>query len=511
MMMTMQQLAKQRAFQWVCCLVIVAMTQVPSYAAKKKGIDPKVYLAGAGELAEKVKADIAKCTDLYEGERVVRKPGKRGFVPVKGQLERLFGGVKAKYFLFEGKGEERTVSVVDFSAPELKSEKLFTHHDGGATHGGAPSVSPDGTRLTYLHNNEIVISELKKDAPNRTAFSTSGFDPSWWVHPKTGDEYIIWASTSCDLEKVGTGKNGYSTKKIAEGIKGKTLIRKVKKGTCEPDGPVMTLIDTYAFRCGRSADGKYICTALPGWGLAELKPDAEEDALVKVVTTMDLTSYSIGVSNDPSMGQISADANGYAVVQSIWSTHSEALTFFQQTGRIKPVGSCLYQPSTGKFFMMVVDTEGPLRKPPRPGPPTTTPGQLWVDPQGKPSYPEPTPAAKILAEWDEALLAAGISEVAAKRGGEKLSMSNMIWFTMKAWSHAGRFKGVDDDGHCLIECGPKNTCKIRIAALKMEDKLNMARAVAAVRQDKQAMAVAAFYTLAYEKWELGREELRAKR
>ena len=104
-MITMQKLTKKkRTFQWLCCLVIVAMTQIPSYAGRKqkKGVNPEVYLTGAGELAEKVKADIAKCTDLYEGDMVVDKPGARrgGFVPAKGQLERLFGGVKAKYFIF---------------------------------------------------------------------------------------------------------------------------------------------------------------------------------------------------------------------------------------------------------------------------------------------------------------------------------------------------------------------------------------------------------------------------
>ena len=125
--MTMQNLTKKRrAFQWLCCLMIVALTQTPSKAGddwKSKGLAPEAYLAEAGDLADKVKADIAKCTDLNEGAMVVGKPGaKRGFVPAKGQLERLFGGVKAKYVLFEVQGEERTVSVVDFSAPALKSE-----------------------------------------------------------------------------------------------------------------------------------------------------------------------------------------------------------------------------------------------------------------------------------------------------------------------------------------------------------------------------------------------------
>jgi hypothetical protein len=511
LMMTMQKSTKKkRPFQCYCCLMIVALTQVPSNAAAEgyaEALKPEDYLAQAGDLAEKVKADIAKCTDLYEGEMVVGKPGSRGgFVPAKGQLERLFGGVKAKYFLFEGKGEERTVSVVDFSTPELKSEKLFTHRDGGATHGGAPSVSPDGTRLTYLHDNGIVISELKKDAPNRTAFSTSGFDPSWWVHPKTGDEYIIWASTPCDLEKVGTGKNGYSTLTIAEGIKGKTLIRKVKKGTCQPDGPVKTLSDTHAFRGGRSADGKYICTALPGWGLAELKPDAVEDALVKVITMLELSRPDIDPSNDPSMGEIRADANGYTVINLMWATHSTFLTIYNWRHRFRPIGSCLYQPSTGKWFEIVVDSEGPFSKPVHPVPPKS-PGQLWVDPQGIPSFPEPTPTAKIVAEWDKTLLAVGEREFAAKvkRAGSEGGKVT-INFTSQALNHLLRVVGFLDGGFFYMEIGRAPTFKMRASEMPMLEKKRMAQAFAAERKDKQAMAVAAFFTLANEKWELAKEE-----
>jgi hypothetical protein len=111
--------------------MIVALTQVPFNAAAEgyaEALKPEDYLAQAGDLAEKVKADIAKCTDLYDGPMVVGKPHDgKSVVLAEGQLERLFGGVKAKYVFSEVKGEERTVSVVDFSAPELKSEKLFTH------------------------------------------------------------------------------------------------------------------------------------------------------------------------------------------------------------------------------------------------------------------------------------------------------------------------------------------------------------------------------------------------
>lgn len=43
------------------------------------------------------------------------------------------------------------------------------------------------------------------------------------------------------------------------------------------------LLHDYGFRGGRSPDGRYMCTALPGWALAELKPEAVEDAFVRVV------------------------------------------------------------------------------------------------------------------------------------------------------------------------------------------------------------------------------------
>ncbi len=69
MTMTKEYLMKKkRTFQWLCCLVIVAMTQVPSYAGKKKkGIDPEVFLTGAGDLAEKVKA-LGKIVQFTQDE-----------------------------------------------------------------------------------------------------------------------------------------------------------------------------------------------------------------------------------------------------------------------------------------------------------------------------------------------------------------------------------------------------------------------------------------------------------
>jgi len=58
---------------------------------------------------------------------------------------------------------------------------------------------------------------------------------------------------------------------------------------------------------------------------------------------------------------------------------------------------------------------------------------------------------------------------------------------------------VDDDGYFLTEFGAVQAHRVRVSEMRMRDKCSMAQAAAAVRKDKQAMAVAAFYTLAYEK------------
>jgi len=84
-------------------------------------------------------------------------------------------------------------------------------------------------------------------------------------------------------------------------------------------------------------------------------------------------------------------------------------------------------------------------KPARKGNLFRTPGELWVDPQGKPIYPEPTPTAKILAEWDKALMAVGKRELAAKQAVQKKGRAS-IDFLLEYFHHKVRFIGAFDDG-----------------------------------------------------------------
>jgi hypothetical protein len=251
------------------------------------------------------------------------------------------------------------------------------------------------------------------------------------------------------------------------------------------------------------------------------------DAFIKVITTVDLSAYDIGPrnnmlivdkakrgkvfvidpKNNPSMGQIPADTNGYTVVNSSWHNYSEYLAFFTSKQLAKPVGSFLYNPSTGKFFMMTVNTPGPITKPARKGNLFRTPGELWVDPQGKPIYPEPTPTAKILAEWDKALVAVGKKELAVKAAEMKKGRPS-IDFLIEYFSHKVRFIGALDDGRCNFSIGPFETFKMRLSAMSMDDRCRLAQAFARERKDKQAMAVAAFYTLANAKLDLAKKLLR---
>jgi hypothetical protein len=65
-----------------------------------------------------------------------------------------------------------------------------------------------------------------------------------------------------------------------------------------------------------------------------------------------------------------------------------------------------------------------------------------------------------------------------------------------------RFIGALDDGRCNFSIGPFEIFKMRLGAMSMDDRCRLAQAFARERKDKQAMAVAAFYTLANAKWKL---------
>ncbi len=181
------------------------------------------------------------------------------------QAQELFCGRPAKMVItYPGNppGAGSPLYLIDFTKNPLQLEYI--------TSDGLGEISRDGTRLANSENDKVYVRMLKKDGPGKT-YVGDGSSPTWWTHPKTGAEHLIFVNTP--------GKGGAS-------IEGNTFIRQIKKGTCEPEGPVKKLIDKYAFRGGRSPDGKFICTTQPGFAMVELQPDAVENAFVKLTFTL---------------------------------------------------------------------------------------------------------------------------------------------------------------------------------------------------------------------------------
>lgn len=145
-----------------------------------------------------------------------------------------------------------------------------------------PMISPDGSRVVYGNKQDLYVVGVAPGGKNRTKVG-HGYDPRWWVHPQTGDEYIIYVDT-----KWSGGAD----------INGTTYMQKLKRGTCEPDGDALVLIEKYAFRGGRSPNGQFMCTALPGRTLCELDPLAVEKALKRIVYSETQLCNS-SISQDP--------------------------------------------------------------------------------------------------------------------------------------------------------------------------------------------------------------------
>jgi hypothetical protein len=133
---------------------------------------------------------------------------------------------------------------------------------------GDPFISPDGTRVTYHNGKGIQVARLAAGVPEATLIAAEGYDPRWWVHPTTGDEYIIYVDT----------------RPLSQHLEGKTFMRKLRRGTCVPEGEATVLLDKLAFRNGRSPDGSTMCTTQPGHAMVQLDPpDAVENAKTKML------------------------------------------------------------------------------------------------------------------------------------------------------------------------------------------------------------------------------------
>lgn len=213
------------------------------------------------------------------------------------QARTLFGGKPAKLVvtyqpakkiawrdLSEGEEIIETsvpLHLIDLSANPPSSVLLTADAKANL---GDPFISPDGTRFAYHTEEGIRVARCAAGAPGSTLIATDGFDQRWWIHPTTGDEYLIYASTRASN---------------ASSMEGRTLLQKLKKGGCEAEGAPTVLIEGSAYRGGRSPDGAYICSTQPGLAQALLSvPTAVEKAELKVLFTSSRKCNS-SMSQDP--------------------------------------------------------------------------------------------------------------------------------------------------------------------------------------------------------------------
>lgn len=185
----------------------------------------------------------------------------------------LFAGRQAKLLIYNSvtkQAEGCTAWLVDLQAETWRPEPVVTD-----AFGGKALLSPDGTRIAFgRKGGELWVCRAAAGGPDATLIAGitkeqgRAFDPDWWVHPKTGDEYLIWVDTPWNNETD---------------LAGRTLMRKLKRGTCEPDGPTLVLLPNLAFRGGRSPCGRFIGTAQPGTAVARIGATVVENAVPSIL------------------------------------------------------------------------------------------------------------------------------------------------------------------------------------------------------------------------------------
>lgn len=222
--------------------------------------------AGGSKAPEpKVLAKPEEIKDLFGGRHAklllwVATGAKRAVQPsaVKSHQRRIYG--------FTRPHNEGAIWLVDFGSPPCKAVPVTTYYCWWGVPAAGYSdcfISPDGTRVAFSDELTVYACDLAAGGPNRTKVADDGDDPRWWIHPKTGEEYLVYPA-------MGLGE---------------TRMVRMKKGTCEAAAAPTTLLKG-EFHGGRSTNGQYIFNAFKPWALAELKPEEVENAFVRTVATV---------------------------------------------------------------------------------------------------------------------------------------------------------------------------------------------------------------------------------
>jgi len=160
----------------------------------------------------------------------------------------------------------------------------------------SPQIHPDGSRVLYETEASVFIRTLEEGSAQRvlvaksTPMSGVSLEPHWWIHPKTGDEYVIFSTGNVN-EAEWPPKSGM------------TYIQKVEKGTGRPVGSALTMLP-FAMSGGRSKDGTWGATSHHTTGMYKFQPEKVENAFFASTNWMDAGALmacnaSISPSKDP--------------------------------------------------------------------------------------------------------------------------------------------------------------------------------------------------------------------
>ncbi len=150
----------------------------------------------------------------------------------------FLGNRAAKLLYAISDGTREGIYFIDLSADPLTPQRICTDMPQGRS----LIASPDGSYIVYTLSEHIYVRTLMANSPGGDRRSIcDGTMPKWWIHPQTGDTYIIFSRQS--------DNTGIYCQKL--------------NANYEADGSPTKFFDNEMGGGGRSADGRFL--AAHGW------------------------------------------------------------------------------------------------------------------------------------------------------------------------------------------------------------------------------------------------------
>lgn len=219
-----------------------------------------------------------------------------------------------------------------------------------------PKISPDGSRVVYESYGTIWVRELVGNSTQRIAVMSAPFrsgyfyEPHWWVHPTTGDEYILWSTGEVAFADWPPSHEGAGT-----------YLRRIR-GT-EVDSAITTLLP-FTMGGGRSRDGKWGATANHTTGMFRLSPEKISYAFLEAKNWLNEGAYlscnpTISPSKDPArMSRLLHLTSGFGTLQGkTYDNHKAVImrswddpSLDSPTWYMGPLGDKVDDDSSGNVF-----------------------------------------------------------------------------------------------------------------------------------------------------------------